>query len=67
MLRSGSAIRLTADEKSTLEKLTGTKPDGIHSVESLNNYVDFHAGIYVGDTPEEKLLQHLLKSRKVTS
>lgn len=67
MLRSGNTIRLTDGEKSKLEKLTGTKPNGIHSVESLNNYVDFHASVYTGDTSEEKLLQHLLKSRKVTS
>lgn len=61
MLRSGNAIRLTADEKLTLEKLTGTKPDGIHSVESLNNFVDFHKGLYADNTPEEKLLMHLLE------
>lgn len=66
MLRSGNAIRLTDDEKLTLEKLTGTKPDGIHSVELLNNFVDFHKGLYAGNTPEERLLKLLLEDWYVT-
>lgn len=66
MLRSGNAIRLSSDEKLTLEKLTGTNPDGIHSVESLNNFVDFHKGLYAGNTPEERLLKLLLEDWYVT-
>lgn len=67
MLRSGSTIRLTAEEELALEKLTGTKPDGIRSVEGLNNFVDFHKGLYAGNTPEARLLKHLLENWKVIS
>jgi len=67
MLKSGNVIRLTDVEKRELTTLTGTSPVNLNTVEALNNFVDFHVGMYAGSTPEERLLKHLLESSKVSS
>lgn len=66
MLRTGNQIRLNRAEKDRLTTLTGANTDDVKSIEALNNFVDFHKGIYAGDTPEEKLLKHLLEQEKIT-
>ena len=66
MLRTGNQIRLNRAEKDRLTTLTGAKADDVKSIEALNNFVDFHKGMYAGDTPEEKLLKHLLEQEKIT-
>ena len=65
MIRSGNDIRLTQKDKARLTMLTGTSPDSIRTVDGLNNYVDFHLGMYAGDTPEAKLLTMLLEDEKI--
>lgn len=65
MLRSGNAIRLTENDKVRLTQLTGTSPELIRTVDGLNNFVDFHLGMYEGENPEAKLLKLLLQDEKI--
>lgn len=67
MIRSGNIIRLTETDKSRLALLTGTSPDSIGTVDGLNNFVDFHLGMYAGSNPEAKLLKILLQDEKIQS
>lgn len=65
MIRSGNTIRLTENDKSRLALLTGTSPDSIGTVDGLNNFVDFHLGMYSGSNPEAELLRMLLQDEKI--
>lgn len=65
MLKLGNTIRLFEADKRALMSLTGTSPENINTVDALNNFIDFHTGLYSGNTPEEKLLKHLLESTKI--
>lgn len=65
MLRLGNQIRLSSKEKRTLTTMTGVQPININTVEALNNYIDFHKRVLSENTPEEKLLAHLLELEKI--
>lgn len=67
MIRSGNTIRLTEKDKARLTQLTGTSPDSVRTVDGLNNFVDFHLGMYSGNNPEAKLLKMLLQDEKIQS
>lgn len=63
MLRLENRVRLTADERRVLLTLTGdAPPDQWLSMDALNGWIDLHAGLYPGRTPEEQLLRRMLES-----
>lgn len=64
MIRHGKSIRLTPKEKKELSTLAGETPE-VKTVEGLNRFIDQSLQQY-RDTPEEKVLKHLLETYKIT-
>lgn len=62
MLISGEAVRLTKNEKTQLEGLTGSNPNRINSLETLRHFVNAHLVNYPGRSAEELLLRRMLES-----
>jgi hypothetical protein len=65
VLKSGNTIRLNNADIDRISGLAGASPEGIHTKQGLNNFINFHLTQYSNKTPEEKLLALLLESEKI--
>jgi len=64
MIRCGEAIRLSAQERRRLMRLTGADANELKTVEGFNRFIEHHLTLYSGATPEEMLLRHLLERER---
>jgi len=65
MLILGDVVRLTEKMISDIEMMAGATLPNKTSVKAINAFIDAHAVQYDDDTPETKLLKHLLMSNKI--
>ena len=65
MIRCGEAIRLSAEERRRLMKLTGIDANELKTVEEFNRFIEWRQTLYTGATPEEVLLRHLLERERI--
>lgn len=63
MIRSGNRIRLSKKDKEQLIILTGSIPT-MNTVDGLTRHIERAKETFSGDSPEEKLLRHLLDKLK---
>lgn len=66
MIRCGNQLRLNKKDAERLSRLTGSNPIAVHTVESLNNFIDRHLNSCDEHTPESRLLDLLLQDEKIT-
>ena len=67
MLRIGNQIRLHKPDLDRIHQLTGVDLGWVHTVEELNDFINYQISLVGSSTPESKMLSMFLVEEKLRS